>query len=256
MTSLDSKRLAGRALALLDLTNLNDDCSESDIDALCTMATTRFGSVAAVCIWPRFIPQAKQLLADKPVKIASVANFPDGGVETLAVIDEAVAMVDDGADEVDLVMPYAAYLSGRRGFAETQILRVREAIANRAGLKVIIETGELKDADIIRDVSEMAIAAGADFIKTSTGKVPVNATPEAAEIMLTAIAKMKKPVGFKAAGGIRTAADAAHYLGIAERILGPDWATPETFRFGASGLLNALLAELEGAAEPANTSSY
>lgn len=256
MTQTDSQQISARALTLLDLTNLNDDCTDADIDALCRMAETRFGSVAAICIWPRFIPQAKALLAGKPVKIASVANFPDGGVETLKVVDEAVAMVAEGADEVDLVMPYQAYLSGRRGFAETQILRVRESIDGQAVLKVIIETGELKDPDIIRAVSDMAIGAGADFIKTSTGKVPVNATPEAAEIMLEAIAASQKPVGFKAAGGIRTAADAAHYLGIAERILGPDWATPESFRFGASGLLNALVAELEGATEPEGSGSY
>lgn len=256
MTQTDSQQMSARALTLLDLTNLNDDCTEADIDALCRMAETRFGSVAAICIWPRFIPQAKGLLANKPVKIASVANFPAGGVETLKVVDEAVAMVADGADEVDLVMPYQAYLSGRRGFAETQILRVKDAIDGKAALKVIIETGELKDPQIIRAVSDMAIGAGADFIKTSTGKVPVNATPKAAEIMLEAIAASQKPVGFKAAGGIRTAADAAHYLGIAGRILGDAWATPNTFRFGASGLLNALVAELEGAAEPRGSGSY
>ena len=256
MIAPSSTSLSNRALTLLDLTNLNDDCTEKDIEALCTMATTRFGSVAAICIWARFIPQAKQLLAGKDIKIASVANFPAGGVETLAVVDEAVAMVADGADEVDLVMPYAAYLSGRRGFAETQIVRVKEAITGKAALKVIIEAGELKDPEIIRAVSEMAIGAGADFIKTSTGKVPVSATPESAEIMIGSIAAMKKPVGFKAAGGIRTAADAALYLDIAARIMGPDWATPDTFRFGASGLLNALLADLEGAQEPENDSSY
>jgi len=256
MTSPDSKILAHRALSLLDLTNLNDDCTEADIDALCKMAVTRFGPVAAVCIWPQFVAQARDLLAGKNVRVASVANFPEGGVDTLKVVADAVAMVEAGADEVDLVMPYKAYLSGRRGFAETQILRVGEAIAGKARLKVILETGELQDPEIIREASDMAIAAGADFIKTSTGKVPVNATPQAGEIMLTAIAESGKPVGFKAAGGIRTSADAAVYLGLAERILGPDWARPETFRFGASGLLNALVAELEGADETNTSGSY
>ena len=256
MTLGKSKILAGRALRLLDLTNLNDDCTDDDIDALCNRAVTRFGAVAAVCIWPRFIGQAKQGLAGTGVKIASVVNFPHGGGETLRVVEEAVAMVENGADDVDLVMPYKAYLSGRRGFAETQIVRVKQAIAGTAILKVILETGELKDPDSIRRVSEMAIAAGADFIKTSTGKTPVGATPEAAEIMLTAIAGSNGSVGFKPAGGIRTAADAAIYLGLADSILGPDWATPETFRFGASGLLYVLLADLEGATEPENRSSY
>ncbi|MEM1044735.1 MAG: deoxyribose-phosphate aldolase [Pseudomonadota bacterium] len=256
MTQPDDRGTARRALGLLDLTNLNDDCSEQDIDALCDRAVTEFGSVAAVCLWPRFVRHAVDRLKGTGVRVASVANFPAGGTDTITAMAEATSILDDGADEVDLVMPYRAYIDGRRGFAETQIVRVREAIGDRGTLKVILETGELADPDIIRDVSEMAIGAGADFIKTSTGKTKVSATPEAITIMLDAIGRADRPVGIKPSGGIRTLADAALYLGLADGALGSGWARPESFRFGASGLLDALTAALEGTAAPAGTASY
>ena len=247
---------AARALALLDLTNLDDECTAGDIDALCARAVSRFGPVAAVCLWPAFVSQARQKLAGSGVRIATVVNFPHGGTDTEAVLEQALEAVADGADEIDLVMPYSAFLDGDEAVADDQIRRLKAALGTRARLKVILETGELKDAGRIAAASRLAIDAGADFIKTSTGKVSVNATPEAAEIMLTAIHEAGRPVGFKPAGGIRTLADANLYLGLADRILGPDWVTPETFRFGASGLLNALLADLEGAGEPSSDGAY
>lgn len=246
---------AKRALALLDLTDLNDGTTEADIDTLCEKANGPHGRVAAVCIWPGFVGQAKEKLSGTGVKIATVVNFPDGGEDTLSVEAETAAALDEGADEIDLVMPWKALREGRPGFAETQIVRVRRVIGDRGLLKVILETGELEKAETIRLASEVAIAAGADFIKTSTGKVPVNATLEAAEIMLTVISESGKDVGFKAAGGIRTGEDAAAYLGLADRIMGEDWAKPETFRFGASSLLGALEAEITGG-EAAASSGY
>ncbi len=146
-----------------------------------------------------------------------------------------------------MVIPYTAFVQGRRGYVETMIVRVKEAIPQGRKLKTILETGELKEPTLIKEASVLAIEAGADFIKTSTGKVPpVNATPQTAEIMLEVIAESGKPVGFKPAGGVRTLEDAATYLAIAEKFMGADWATPETFRFGASGVLDALIATMEG----------
>ncbi|ADZ72108.1 deoxyribose-phosphate aldolase [Polymorphum gilvum] len=242
--------IAARALPLVDLTNLNDDCAPADIEELCRRAVTPHGPVAAVCIWPRFVAQAVRLLGGTGVRVATVVNFPAGGEDTLAVVRETERALADGADEIDLVMPYRAFVAGRRGFAEEQIVRVRAAAPQPALLKVILETGEIGDPLLIHLASEVAIDAGADFIKTSTGKVPVNATLEAAEIMLNLIEAIRREggreIGFKPAGGIRSLDDVAAYLALADRIVGANWVSAATFRFGASGLLDALLAAIDG----------
>ncbi|MEI2386226.1 deoxyribose-phosphate aldolase [Breoghania sp. JC706] len=246
MPDLDARAVAARALPLLDLTDLNDDCDTAAIKRLCARAVTPHGNVAAVCIWPRFVGDAKVLLAGTKVRIATVVNFPGGDMDIAAIIEETQQAISDGADEIDLVMPYSTWLSGDRVVAESTIVRVRTACMPPVRLKVILETGRICDPGLIREASDMAIAAGADFIKTSTGKVPVNATLGAARIMLEAIRDAGQPVGFKPAGGIRTVEDAAAYLTLADEILGPGWVNPETFRFGASGVLDALLAALNG----------
>jgi len=250
MSELTPKDIAERALHLVDLTNLNDDCTAADITTLTQRAVTPHGSVAAVCIWPKFVAQAVRELKGTGVKVATVVNFPDGGVETSQVVAETQAAISDGADEIDLVMPYRAFMEGRKGFAEEQIIRVKDVIPAPAQLKVILETGEIKDPLLIHLASEIAIGAGADFIKTSTGKVDVNATLEAAEIMLTAIEEARRDhqrnVGFKPAGGIKTVADAQDYLALADQIMGANWVSASTFRFGASGLLDALAGAIDG----------
>ncbi len=243
---MDSKQLAQKAISLLDLTNLNDDCDAAAIDALCAKAQTPYGNTAAVCVWPRFVAQSKKALAGTGIKVATVVNFPAGGEDVAATVAETEQAIADGADEIDLVIPYKAYAAGRRGYAETMIVRVKEAIPADRKLKTILETGELAEADLIRGAATMAIEAGADFIKTSTGKVKVNATPETAEIMLEVINESGKAIGFKPAGGVRTLDDASTYLAIAAKYMGADWAAPDTFRFGASGVLDALIAAMEG----------
>ena len=253
MTAFDPALVAARALPLVDLTDLSNDASEAGARALCARAVTTKGAVAAVCLWPRFVGVAKAALAGTGVKIATVVNFPHGGEDTRAVEAETARAIADGADEIDLVMPYRAFLSGRPGFAETQILRVKRVCAGRAELKVILETGEIGDSALIRAAAELAVGAGADFLKTSTGKVAVNATLEAAKILLETAKSAPRPVGVKVAGGIRTVAEAASYLEIADAMMGPGWVSPATFRFGASGLLDALLAALgEGGAASAS----
>ncbi|MES0880426.1 deoxyribose-phosphate aldolase [Roseibium sp. SCP14] len=253
----DMIETAKRALGLVDLTNLNDDCTAEDITRLTNRTVTDHGSVAAVCVWPRFVAQAVKELTGTGVKVATVVNFPAGGEDTEAVLAETRQAIADGADEIDLVMPYRAFAEGRKGFAEEQIIRVKAVIPEPAILKVILETGEIKDPLLIHAASNVAIAAGADFIKTSTGKVAVNATLEAAEIMLTAIEEARRDdaervIGFKPAGGIKTTEDAASYLALADKIMGHNWVSATTFRFGASGLLDALIATIEGKEPTAN----
>ncbi|NIA70715.1 deoxyribose-phosphate aldolase [Pelagibius litoralis] len=252
----DRKAVAARALGLLDLTSLNDDDDAAAVEALCTRARSPFGPVAAVCVWPRFVAQAKQLLHDSGIKVAAVANFPEGGDDMAAALRDTREIVAQGGDEVDLVMPYGRWLAGDRDFAQKMIAACKRACGDGARLKVILETGRLQDATRIYEASRDAIEAGADMIKTSTGKVEVSATLEAAEAMLRAIKDSGRDVGFKAAGGIRDTATAGDYLALADRIMGPDWADPWRFRFGASGVLNDLLAVLGDEAAPTGQQGY
>ncbi len=246
MTSSQRENIARRALPMVDLTDLTDTCNHEAIDDLCARAQTPFGPVGAVCIWPRFVAHAHKRLSGAGIPIATVVNFPGGNQSVDMTVTETQAAIDDGADEIDLVMPYQAFKAGDQSTALSMIEAVKAKTKNRALLKVILETGELDDPSLIRSASEMAIDAGADFIKTSTGKVAVNATPATAEIMISAIARSGKPVGFKPAGGIKTTEDCGVYLSIADAIMGADWATNETFRFGASSVLADLLAALDG----------
>ena len=240
--------VARRALACLDLTDLTDNCTPAAIDALCARATGPHGRVAAICIYPRFVKQAAPRLAGSGVKIATVVNFPGGAEPLDAVLAETRQALADGADEVDLVMPYRVLMGGDKQSPRAMIAAVAELTKAGGSLKVIIETGALAEPSLIEEASALAIEAGADFIKTSTGKIAISATPQAAEIMIGVIKASDRPVGFKAAGGVRTIADARVYFDIADRLMGPAWAKPETFRFGASGLLDALLATIEGRA--------
>ena len=248
---------ARKALSLLDLTDLTDTCDTAAIEKLCAQAQTPFGTTAAICIWPRFVAQARGILGrDHAVKIATVVNFPAGDLTVAEVVAETKQAIADGADEIDLVIPYRDFITGDERAVTDMVTAVKAACTPPVRLKTILETGELKDPALIREASDLAIAAGTDFIKTSTGKVAVNATLPAAEIMLNAIRSSGKPVGFKPAGGVRTVGDAAEYLSLAASILGEGWATPKTFRFGASGLLGDILAVLGGQAAPPAPPGY
>ncbi|MED5525059.1 deoxyribose-phosphate aldolase [Gallaecimonas pentaromativorans] len=243
----DLQTAARQALGLMDLTTLNDNDTDAKVVALCHDAVTPVGNTAAICIYPRFIPVARKTLrelgVEGKVKIATVTNFPHGGDDIAIAVSETRAAVAYGADEVDVVFPYRALMAGNEQVGFELVKACKEA-CGEVLLKVIIESGELKEPALIRKASDIAIAAGADFIKTSTGKVAVNATLEASEIMLTAIKESGKDISFKPAGGVRTAEDAAQYLELAERIMGPGWLSPAHFRFGASSLLGSLLGTL------------
>jgi deoxyribose-phosphate aldolase len=247
--TMDRATAARRALPLVDLTSLNDDDTEERIAALCAQARTHAGPVAAVCIYPRFVAQAAAALAGSPVRVATVANFPAGLDDPRGARAEAERALADGAHEVDVVLPYLAFAAGDRAAALEVVTQTREATAG-ATLKVILETGRLESEKLIREAATAVLDAGADFVKTSTGKLVPGATLEAARPMLEAIRDHGRG-GFKAAGGVRTAEDAAAYLALADEIVGPGWTSPETFRFGASGLLGDLLDALGAGGEAA-----
>lgn len=226
------------ALACLDLTSLNDHDTEADIARLCERAQGPHGLTAAVCVWPRFAAFARARLP-AAVQVAAVANFPDGGSDIARAVRDTRAIVDAGAQEVDVVMPY------RHLDAAPALLAAVRAACTGLRLKVILETGEVQDPARVQRACRIALDAGADFLKTSTGKTPVSATPASAEWLLQAIADGgHRSVGFKPAGGIRTVADAALYIGLTAQWLGE--VTPARFRIGASGLLNDIEAVLSG----------
>ncbi|SDG65789.1 deoxyribose-phosphate aldolase [Vibrio xiamenensis] len=256
----DLKAAALRALKLMDLTTLNDDDTDAKVIQLCHDAKTAVGNTAAICIYPRFIPIAKKTLREQgtpDVRIATVTNFPHGNDDIEIAVAETKAAVAYGADEVDVVFPYRALIAGDDKVGFELVKQCKQACGDIL-LKVIIETGELKEQALIKKASQIAIEAGADFIKTSTGKVPVNATPECARMMLEVIRDLNvaDKVGFKPAGGVRTAEDAAQYLAMADEILGDNWVDARHYRFGASSLLTNLLNTLEVSDQVADPSAY
>ena len=249
-----------RALSMMDLTSLNESDTPTTIELLCTRAATPVGPVAAVCVYPRFVSQARRALADSDIAVATVVNFPTGGSDIMAVRADTEIALDAGAQEIDVVLPYRDWLAGRRHTALAMLETVCEASRNRARVKVILETGALADPTEIMSVSREAIRVGVDFLKTSTGKVETGATLEACAVMLEAIREQRdqtgRIVGLKPSGGVRSAVEAAQYLTLADAMMGADWATPETFRFGASSLLDSLLGTLGADSGNSSTDSY
>lgn len=237
---------ARRALVCLDLTNLDDDCDANAVAMLCARAQTPEGSAAAVCVWPRFVEQARLALRHTGVRTATVINFPSGDGTLDDVKAEARAAVRDGADEIDIVTPWRGLVATGDAAPIAALLREIGDIAGETPIKAILETGAVQDPVLIALAAEAAIAGGAAFLKTSTGKTPTGATPEAARILLETIARIDPGVGFKVSGGVRATEQAAAYLALADDILGPGWAGPRRFRIGASGLVDALLATLAG----------
>ena len=204
---------------------------------------------ASVCIPPRFVKRAGDYVGND-LKICTVIGFPNGYNSTETKVFETEDAIRGGADEIDIVIRIGEMLDGEYDLAGNEIETLRAEIGDDAILKVILESGTLSDPELIHKAATIAMEAGADFIKTSTGKNGIAATPEAAVAMCLAIRqfaeKTGRKVGFKAAGGISTAESAALYYSIVEEILGEEWLTPERFRIGASSLANNLLSEIEG----------
>jgi deoxyribose-phosphate aldolase len=248
----DAARLA---LQCLDLTSLNDGDTPADIEALCRRAQSPFGPVAAVCVWPRFVAQARSLLP-AGIPVAAVANFPAGELNVASALADVQTIVQAGGNEVDVVLPYRALMAGQVAACAGFLAQVRAA-SRPLALKVIIESGVLATPQLIAQATQLALAAGADFVKTSTGKTPVSATLDAATVMLGEIAASGlATAGFKASGGIRSVQDAKVYLVLVASTLGDAALTAQRFRFGASGLLNDIEAVLGGQASAPTSSTY
>jgi deoxyribose-phosphate aldolase len=240
---------------MMDLTTLEGKDTPGKVRALCQKGMhpqpgdPTIPSVAAICIYPSLIPEAKDALRGSTVKVAAVATgFPSGQTFREVKLLETRAAAEAGADEIDMVIDRGAFLSGDYTTVFEEIVEVKEACGD-AHLKVILETGELETFDHVRRASVLAMAAGADFIKTSTGKVTPAATLPVTLVMLEAIRDFERAtgrvVGMKPAGGIRTAKEAIQYLVVLYETLGPRWMTPDLFRFGASSLLNDVLMQIE-----------
>jgi deoxyribose-phosphate aldolase len=236
------------AISMVDLTTLEGADTAGKVRAMCTKAVRPGGDapkVAAVCVYPDLVPVAVEALGGAGVKVASVATaFPSGRSSLEVKVGETTGAVAAGADEIDMVIDRGAFLSGRYMKVYEEIVAVKAA-CGAAHLKVILETGELATYDNVRRASWLAMLAGADFIKTSTGKVSPAATPPVTLIMLEAVRDFRdvtgRQVGVKPAGGIRTTKDAIKNLVLVNETAGDDWLTPEWFRLGASSLLNDLL---------------
>jgi deoxyribose-phosphate aldolase len=237
--------LIQRIISLLDLTNLNARETAGNMTTFFEKAQGPSGHVAAVCVHPAFVCQAISQFANTPVAVASVANFPEGTTLLERVLMEIGRVIQDGAQEVDVVFPYQRYLSGERQYAQTFVESCKAVCGDQVMLKVILETGALSDPTIIADASYDVLSAGADFIKTSTGQACEGATLDAAATILLVIKhispQLKRPVGFKISGGIREIQQAAQYIELADNIMGQRWVTSANFRIGASHLMDTLL---------------
>jgi deoxyribose-phosphate aldolase len=242
------------AIRMTDLTTLEGSDTPGKVAALCSKAVRpdpsnpSIPSCAAICVYPNLVSTALERLRGTGVRVAAVATgFPSGQYPTQIKVADARSAVELGADEIDMVIDRGAFLSGRYAKVYDEVVRVKEACGERH-LKVILETGELGTYDNVRRATLLAIAGGADFVKTSTGKISPSATLPVALCMLEAVrdvhAETGRRVGFKAAGGIRQAKQAVQYLVLVHETLGPEWLTPDLYRLGASSLLNDILMQL------------
>jgi deoxyribose-phosphate aldolase len=242
------------ALSMIDLTTLEGADSDGKVRQLCSKAKHLHDSlpdlphVAAVCVYPMLVRVAKTELQNSGIKIAAVATgFPSGQYPRETKLTDTKFAVDEGADEIDMVISRGHFLSGEYSYVFDEIAAIKEA-CGPAHLKVILETGELGSLDTVRKASDLAMHAGADFIKTSTGKVQPAATPQVTLVMLEAIRDFYyatgKKIGMKPAGGISTAKTALQYLVMLRETLGQDWLTPDLYRIGASRLANDILMQL------------
>jgi deoxyribose-phosphate aldolase len=241
-------------LRMIDLTTLEGKDSQGKVKQLCYKAAhlhdqfSNLPNVAAICVYPPMVPVAKKALNGTGINVASVATaFPSGMTSLDTKLEEVKTVVAAGADEVDMVISRGKFLQGEYDWVSDEIAKVKEA-CGEAHLKVILESGELVTLDNVRLASDLAMAAGADFIKTSTGKVSPAATPSVVLIMLEAIRdfykQTGKKIGMKPAGGVSKAKLAVQYLVMVRETLGQDWLSPDLFRFGASSLANDVIMQI------------
>lgn len=228
-------------ISCLDLTSLNTNDTEEHIIKLCQKAHTDFGNVAAICVFSKFVPTIKKVIKSPSIKVATVANFPQGGNDIDYMQAEVKRAIELGADEIDVVFPYNQLLSGNEKFCHLFVSSFTKECAKKCQTKIILETGILQKTRLIETASNICLEHGANFLKTSTGKTETSATVEAANIMLECIKNSKSDCGFKASGGIKSFEDARQYLVLAQVIMGKDWVSPKHLRIGASLLIDDLV---------------
>ncbi len=245
-----------RLINAIELTCL-DDTDEAGVDTLCRRALTPAGQVAAVCVEPRFVPVARRRLERTGIPVTTVVNFPEGDGYPRTVRDEVKYALADGAQAIAAVFPYRAFLAGDRAAGPALIVAAKTECGPDVPLTVVLETGAFPDSDRLAEAARVAVAEGADFLGTTTGKSRLGSTPEAAAILLEAILAVRYgnlrgggKVGLSVTGGVDTTAQAVPYLALAEIAIGRGWATPETFRVGSGPLLDDVLAALGAAARP------
>lgn len=249
-----------QALSCMDLTDLSENCTAAQIDALCLKARTGWSHdgrsepqrVAAVCVWPEFVAQARAALP-ATVSVAAVVNFPSGDQGVEAVRYQVAQIRARGGQEVDCVLPWKALAAGNEALVQELLLAVRRASEGLV-LKMILETGQLQSDALVQRASVLALESGVDFLKTSTGKTPVGATLAATDIMLRAMSAHDRSerLGLKPSGGIKTVADAAAYMDQLEQHWGEEALNPRRFRIGASSLYEQILRVLQGQQQSTN----
>ena len=230
--------LAQALVSNLDLTSLSKNDNETSISDLCDRAITPCGRVAAICVYAKFIPLVQKLA--NGIKIATVVNFPQGGTDIEAAVAETKKAIAFGADEIDAVFPYHAFLDGKIEVCRDFLTAITKTTSPRK-LKIILESGAFPNTRTLQDACRLCLEYNINFLKTSTGKTEVSATVDAANAILEVIHETPRNVGFKASGGIKTFEQARQYYILAQSIMGEDWPNPEHFRIGASSLLDDLI---------------
>jgi deoxyribose-phosphate aldolase len=233
-----------KLIAIIDLTSLNPSDNEESIINLCKKAETPLGKVAAVCVFPQFIPLVKANLG-RGIRITSVTNFPTGKMSLETALADIHQAISAGANEMDVVMPYSLYKEGKEKEALDYIRECKKACGHNT-LKVILETSEFDQLGDVYTLSKKVITTGADFLKTSTGKSSEGANIVKSGLILLAIKQCNSKIGFKASGGIKAIWDANAQLGLAAKIMGEDWITSSHFRIGASGLVDEIMRVIKG----------
>jgi deoxyribose-phosphate aldolase len=234
---MTDRNIARHLIDFIDLTDLSEPCTEEAVAALCAKAVGPIGPPAALCLWPQFVGQAQRQIGEA-IPVATVINFPQGGDDIERVLEDIDEALGDGADEIDLVFPYRAFIAGDVDLAADMVAAAKERCEGRL-LKVILETSAWPSSESLRRAAICALEAGADFLKTSTGKTTTGATEEGARLLLETIRDHGNHAGFKASGGIRTIAQAQLYHDLFETICGVP-ASKGRFRIGASALFDVL----------------
>ena len=237
---MNYKNLTERTIKLLDVTSLNSHDTNERMETLCKKALSLPYPVAAMCVYPQFLPLVKTVLgSESSIGLATVVNFPEGKLATKETCLEIKDAIKKGVTEIDVVFPYHAFLRDQLQEVRDFMSEVRKASLGKI-VKVILETGAYPDDKAIYEATHLCIETGCNFVKTSTGKIPKGATLEAARTMLYAIYDSHGSCGLKISGGIRTLDDVANYFALADDIMGKEWISPATFRIGASSLIDTL----------------